>query len=324
MSYASLANTFVKRFVKLVLPFLPAPIRRKVLDRATARRVAESRKRKQRTQVSMEEIAVALDRLSFSRDLIIHSSMSNIGKLRDGTALDLTRQVLSRLDLGAVTLLAPALPFNTSMTEYLDQCSGFDVRTAKNAMGAIANILMRQEGCLRSLHPTHSTLALGANASQYIDGHEKDATPFGPKSPFAKLTRNNGKILMLGVGLNSVTNFHVYEDMLGDQMPFNVYQARRYEVPCIDRAGKAVVVRTACHSPFLSARRECERARGYLERGGHIQTQCIGESEISLLDARGLTTTLFAMLLDGDSIYGAVKLSSTQRAAVERCLSEFQ
>ena len=101
--------------------------------------------------------------------------------------------------------------------------------------------------------------------------------------------------LMLGVGLNSVTNFHVYEDMLTALLPFDVYQARRYAIQCIDRQGRTLVVQIACHSPFLAARRECERARGYLERGGHIQTQRIGESEISLVDARGLTTTLFVL-----------------------------
>jgi len=161
MSYASLTDSLVKRWVKLVLPILPAPLRRKALDLATRRRLAQARKRKQRTQFSVREVAQALDRLRFSGDVILHSSISNIGKLTDGTAVDLAAQVLSRLDLKAVTLLAPALPFTSAMTDYLDQHPSFDVRTAKNAMGAIANIVMQQEGCLRSVHPTHSTLALG-------------------------------------------------------------------------------------------------------------------------------------------------------------------
>jgi aminoglycoside 3-N-acetyltransferase len=299
-------------------------LRRKALDLASTQRRAEARERKQRTQFSVQEIAGALDQCSFSGDLILHSSISNIGKLRDGTALDLARQIMSRLDLKAVTLLAPALPFNTAMTDYLDQYPSFDVRTAKNAMGAIANIVMQQEGCLRSVHPTHSTLALGANAAHYADGHEKDSTPFGPNSPYAKLTRRRGKILMFGVGLNSVTNFQVHEDLLGALLPFEVYQPRRYAIPCIDRQGRTLVVHTLCHCPFLAARRDGERARRYLQRGGHIRTQRVGESEISLLDARGLTATLLEMLLHGDSIYGPVKLPGKQKAAVEKCLSELR
>lgn len=312
----------VKRVVKAVLPLLPARVRRSVYERAAALRLAQARQRKQRTQVSLAEIADALGRLPLSGDLIVHSSLSNLGGLTGGTPRDVADLVVARLDLARTTLLAPALPFRTSLADYLEHQPEFDVRTATNAMGAISNLLMQREGCLRSLHPTHSALALGARASYYIDGHEKDPTPFGPGSPFAKLSRNRGKILMLGVGLNSVTNTHVYEDLLADELPFRVYQARSHAVNCIDRSGRRCVVHTPCHASFLAARRDVERARARLQRGGHIVTRRLGESEISLLDARGLTATLLAMLLEGDSIYGAVKLSARQAAAVERCLAQ--
>jgi aminoglycoside 3-N-acetyltransferase len=308
--------------VKLALPLLPARLRRTVNDLAATRRLAQGKRRKERTQFSLADVARALDRLPFRADLIVHSSMSNIGKLADGTALDLAHEILSRIDLARYTLLAPALPFNSAMKDYLDQCAAFDVRTAKNAMGAIANIVMQQPGCLRSVHPSHSTLALGAQAAYYVEGHERDATPFGPHSPFCKLTQSRGHILMFGVGLNSVTCFHVHEDLLGAHLPFDVYQAQRYQIACADRDGRALRVRTACHSPFLAARRDCERARPYLERAGHIRTVPVGESEISLLDARGLTATLLEMLLAGDSIYGPVSLTAAQVAAVKQCLAE--
>jgi len=312
----------MKRLVKLAMPLLPLGLRHAVNGFAATQRRAEARQRKERTRFSLADVGRALDRLPFSADLIVHSSMSNIGKLADGTAPDLAREIFSRIDLARYTLLAPALPFNSLMKDYLDQCAAFDVRTATNAMGAIANIVMRQPDCLRSVHPSHSTLALGAKAAHYVEGHECDATPFGPRSPFYKLTKNRGQILMFGVGLNSVTCFHVYEDLLGSALPFEVYQAKRYEVPCTDRDGAALRVRTSCHCPFLTARRECERARPYLERAGHIRTVPIGESEVSLLDARGLTTTLLEMLLAGDSIYGPVSLTAAQAAALKQCLAE--
>ena len=317
-----LGQAQVKKWVKLALPLLPLRLRRRVLDLATTRRAAQGRSRRERTQFTLAEVRAALDRFEFGADVIVHSSISNIGKLADGTALDLAAQILSRVNLARRTLLVPALPFAGSMRDFLEQCTGFDVRTARNAMGDIANIVMRRPAALRSVHPSHSTVALGANAACYIEGHERDATPFGPSSPFAKLTRNGGQILMFGVGLNSVICCHVYEDMLGGALPFAVYQQRPYEIECTDAAGNRMRVRTACHCPFLSARRDSERARPYLVRAGHIRTQPIGESEISLLDTRGLTRTLLEMLLAGDSIYGPVGLSGTQRRAVGRCLAE--
>src|SRR5690242_8715305 len=312
----------MKRLVKLAMPWLPLGLRHAVNDFAATRRRAAARRRKERTQFSLAEVARALDRLPFSADLIVHSSISNIGKLADGTAPDLAQEVLSRINLARHTLLVPALPFNSLMKDYLDQCAAFDVRTAKNAMGAIASIVMQQTGSLRSVHPSHSTVALGVQAASYVEGHERDPTPFGPHSPFRKLTLNRGQILMFGVGLNSVTCFHVYEDLLGAALPFAVYQERRYDIACTDRDGRALRVQTTCHCPFLTARRECERARPYLERAGHIRTVPVGESEISLLDARGLTTTLLEMLLAGDSVYGPVQLTPAQAAAARKCLAE--
>ena len=312
----------MKRLVKLAMPFLPLGLRAAVNDFAATQRRAAARRRKERTHFSLADVARALERLPFSADLMVHSSISNIGKLADGTARDLAHEILSRIDLARYTLLAPALPFNSLMKDYLDECAGFDVRTAKNAMGAIANIVMQQPGGLRSVHPSHSTVALGAKAAHYVDDHERDATPFGPHSPFYKLTQNRGEILMFGVGLNSVTCFHVYEDLLGAALPFAVYQPKRYDIACTDRDGGALRVQTTCHCPFLTARRECERARPHLVRAGHIRTVPIGESEISLLDARGLTTTLLEMLLAGDSVYGPVSLTPAQTAAVRKCLAE--
>jgi len=312
----------VKRLVKLAMPLLPLGLRHAVNRFAATKRRAEARQRKERTRFSLADVGRALDQLPFSADLILHSSMSNIGKLADGTAPDIAREIFSRINLARYTLLAPALPFNTSMNDHLEQCAAFDVRTAKNAMGAIANVVMQQPGCLRSVHPSHSTLAHGARAAYYVDAHGRDATPFGPHSPFCKLTQDRGQILLFGVGLNSVTCFHVYEDLLGAALPFEVYQAKRYEVPCTDRDGTALLVRTTCHSPFLAARRECERARAYLERAGHIRSVPLGESEIALLDARGLTATLLQMLLAGDSIYGPVSLTAAQAAAAKQCLAE--
>ena len=312
----------MKRLVKLAMPFLPLGLRAAVNDFAATQRRAAARRRKERTQFSLADVARALERLPFSADLMVHSSISNIGKLADGTARDLAHEILSRINLARYTLLAPALPFNSLMKDYLDECAGFDVRTAKNAMGAIANIVMQQPGGLRSVHPSHSTVALGAKAAHYVDAHERDATPFGPHSPFYKLTQNRGQILMFGVGLNSVTCFHVYEDLLGAALPFAVYQPKRYDIACTDRDGGALRVQTTCHCPFLTARRECERARPHLVRAGHIRTVPIGESEISLLDARGLTTTLLEMLLAGDSVYGPVSLTPAQTAAVRKCLAE--
>lgn len=186
-------------------------------------------------------------------------------------------------------------------------------------MGAISNWVMAMPDALRSLHPTHSVVALGASANEYVAEHERDSTPFGPNSPYHKLTLRGGKIVMFGVGLNSVTCFHVYEDMLGSAMPLSVYLDQRFDVPCIGPAGDAVMVTTSCHNPSVSAIRECERARDTLVKAEAIKTYTLGDSELSVIDARLFTVTLLKMLANGKSIYGDVKLIPAQRQRVAEC-----
>lgn len=313
----------LKRLVKAVMPYLPSFVRRRIHDFREQSGLAKARARKRRTVVSLDAVKDCLTQFQFEGDTLVHSSASNIGRF----ACPVPRLVdclLEAIDIRRNTVLVPALPFASSMKEYLDLHPAFDVRSAPNAMGAISNIVMRRDGALRSVHPTHSVAALGPRAQTYVGGHHRGRTPFGEDSPYMRLQQEHGKVLMFGVGLNSVTNFHVYEDMLGKLLPVKVYVDGEYSVECLDADGGRLNVITACHSPAMSARRNCERARKHLLAARRIHTLRLGEAEVSLLDARGLTLTLLEMLLEGESIYGSVTLSGEQRSAVERRLSELQ
>jgi aminoglycoside 3-N-acetyltransferase len=258
--------------------------------------------------------------LDLTKDTLIHSSLSNIGKI-EGGGVKLTNMLLDKFNLKETTLLAPALPFLGPSAEYLDNIKLFDLTTAKNAMGNIPNQIMKKEGCLRSFHPTHSVIALGGNSQNYIENHENSKTPFCSNSPYYKLTKNDGKILMFGVELNSITNFHVYEDILSEHLPFDVYSKKTYQVKAVN--GKTnMSIETKVHDIRMSAKRDCESARKHLISNGYITTYKIGDSEISLLDAKGLTVTLLQMLLNGESIYGKIKITTQQKKIINEKLFE--
>ncbi len=312
----------IKRIFKLIKLYLPDFLKRELNKKVIENKLDKHRERKQRVFVTREEVISILDNFDLNSDIIVHSSTSNIGKI-EGGAQKLTDLIISKIDLDKYTLLAPALPFLGSMKSYLDSLEDFDLTTAKNAMGNISNMIMKKEGCKRSLHPTHSVIAIGINSDLYASNHELCNTPFCQESPYYKLTQNNGKILMFGINLNSVTNFHVYEDMLSELLPYHVYTDKSYKIPCTD-GNTEIIVTTKAHNPFLSAKRDCERARKYLINNGYIQAYKIGDSEISLLDAKGLTVTLLEMLIDGRSIYGKVKLSKEQRVKVNNFLEELR
>ncbi|MDO9235913.1 MAG: AAC(3) family N-acetyltransferase [Aquabacterium sp.] len=309
----------MKKTLKRALPHLPKPLQQWLRSLAERKRQADKAKRKERTQVRLDDLLAQLDAFDLKGDIILHSSLSNIGKF-DCSPEQIADAFFGRLVGPGRTLLVPALPYNTTMKEYLDGATGFDVRSAPNAMGAIPNILMGRSDALRSVHPSHSVIALGERAAEFVSHHEMDATPFGENSPYRKLTMSNGSILMVGVGLNSVTNFHVYEDLLGDAMPIQVYLPSPRKVPCVRGDGSPIDVTAVCHDPRVSAIRQCERARPFLQEEGAIRTTPFGESELSIIDARGFSRTLLKMLLAGESIYGPVSLNGHQRQAVHSAL----
>jgi aminoglycoside 3-N-acetyltransferase len=312
----------LRAVVKSFLPHLPPALAKRLKAHARDQKLAQHRERKRNdAPVRLAEVDDCLNELSLRGDVLVHASLSSFGKL-ECTGPQFASWLLQRLDPRQRTVLAPALPFLGSMRDYLEQLDTFDIRTARNAMGGLSREWMKQAEVRRSLHPTHSVIALGAAAAAYCDAHHRAAAPFAPGSPYHELVQRDGQILMLGVGLNSVTNFHVYEDLLGDCLPLQPYLAQRFEVACIDATGQALRVSTPCHDPALSARRDGERARLALQRAGAISSVSLRDSEISVLSARVHTRVLLAMLLDGYSIYGKVRLDERQRAAVERELAK--
>lgn len=310
----------MKTFVKQIKQYLPDFLKKKIDEKVQEEKLKKHRERKQRMIICLDEVNNILDKFTFDSDVIIHSSTSNIGKI-EGGAKELTDLILAKMDLTSHALLAPALPFLGSQKEYLENLESFDLQNAKNAMGNISNMIMKEKTCKRSFHPTHSVIAIGNDAEYFVSEHEKCKTPFCAKSPYSKITHKNGKILMFGVNLNSVTNFHVYEDMLGEYLPFDVYLNKIYKINSINN-DQNVTIEVKAHNPFLSAKRDCERARKYLVKNGYIETYKLGDSEVSLLDAKGLTVTLLDMLLEGESIYGKVKLTDNQSCRIKNLLKD--
>ncbi len=80
--------------------------------------------------------------------------------------------------------------------------------------GVIAETVRQRSGSLRSCHPTHSWVALGPAAHDLLVGH-KDCPAFcGSPNPFEALVEKNGCILTLGVGVDSITLWHYFEEIL--------------------------------------------------------------------------------------------------------------
>lgn len=158
--------------------------------------------------------------------LLVHSSMSKIGWIPGGAQL-LVETLLDYLGHDG-TLVAPTHTTHLSDPEtwvappvpadWIEPVrNGFPAfdphKTPSRGMGSLAETLRRWPGAIRSNHPHTSFCALGADAEELMADHAL-SSPMGTGSPLQKLSDIDSTVLLLGVGFENNTCFHLAEDSL--------------------------------------------------------------------------------------------------------------
>jgi aminoglycoside 3-N-acetyltransferase len=157
--------------------------------------------------------------------LLLHSSLRALGWVA-GAAPAVVRAV--REVLGpAGTLVVPSQtadnrdpstwddpPPESWRAEIRNHVAGFDpALTPSRRMGAIAESVRTWPGAIRSAHPQTSFAAIGPAAAGLLIPHEIDAE-LGEASPLGRLAATDARILLLGVGYDRCTAFHLAEHRL--------------------------------------------------------------------------------------------------------------
>jgi len=92
-----------------------------------------------------------------------------------------------------------------------DTMLAFNPATSRaTQMGVIPEMVRTWPGAVRSAHPQTSFAAIGAKASFITAGHALDSC-LGEQSPLARLEEAHARVLLLGVGFNRCTSFHLAE-----------------------------------------------------------------------------------------------------------------
>lgn len=279
----------------------PRSVRR--MARVSLKGIRDLRNRIQRHQgqtVDQAAIVSALRALGIrpGDNLLVHSSLSRLGFVEGG--VDAVVRALQEAVGIRGTLGAPT--FWVVDPNVVEEDTLFDAVQGKSQLGSISERIRLLPGAVRSLHPTHSASFVGPLARQLAEEHHLDETPAGPHSPYRKLAALGGKILMLGVSLEYLTNFHTIEDEI-TPFPYEVYNPdrKRFRVRAPD--GRELALHVRLHSPEVARMRQCTKMEPHFQSEGVMAKGMVGKGEAIVLDAQGLHMALHRLCARGITMY---------------------
>jgi aminoglycoside 3-N-acetyltransferase len=161
-----------------------------------------------------------------TEDVLVHCSLRSIGRLEHGprTLLEALGDVLGPASTVAVPTQTTYNSWSSpdhrrstrgmtagELSEYLGALPGFDPdATPSQGMGAFAEYVRTRPGACRSTHPQTSFAALGPAAAEIARPHPL-ASHLGEDSPLGRLHARGARTLLLGVGFDRATVFHLAE-----------------------------------------------------------------------------------------------------------------
>jgi aminoglycoside 3-N-acetyltransferase len=168
------------------------------------------------------------------------------------------------LHLEGGTLLMPAMTWRTVTPDN----PVFDEMATPSHVGVLSEVFRTRFASHRSIHPTHSTAALGPFAETMTCRHQEGETPCPPHSPFGQLPHVDAQILLLGVGFESCTMIHCAEEAAAPDIYLHP-AASALTYSCRDRHGVIHAVKARRHlrlnrdfpkfAPMLAARGQLRR-----------------------------------------------------------------
>ncbi|MFN8257512.1 MAG: AAC(3) family N-acetyltransferase [Bacteroidales bacterium] len=195
--------------------------------------------------------------------VFIHSSINNL-------SLSFPQEKILSIILDEIgengTVLFPCTHINIRAQEYLKSGGIFNVKRSPTVMGLLPDMARRHKNSYRSLHPTHSVVAIGHKAKELTKNHHKSIYPFGNHSPYYKIVDYDAIIIGLGLNTGQCLSFvHCIEDKYGKDFPVKTYVDEIYEGLSIDYEGNKLFVKTLVPHPNPGRRKITKYIKKYIE-----------------------------------------------------------
>ncbi|MFF0080625.1 AAC(3) family N-acetyltransferase [Streptomyces canus] len=137
--------------------------------------------------------------------VLVHSALSAVGPVSNGaeTMVSALLEVLG--PNGTLVVYTPTPGDARAGTPASARCTapGFGV-------GVLAETVRNRPAALRSAHPRSAFTALGAQADHITSDHSLDCS-LGKASPLGRLEELDARVLLMGVGFEACTAFHLAE-----------------------------------------------------------------------------------------------------------------
>ncbi len=239
--------------------------------------------------------------------LMVHTSFNNLIPMYQGNVSELLDGLLDFSNKRNITFMMPGFMLgkkNMGAEEYYKSGKSFNVKKTPTTVGLINEIFRRKKGVYRSLHPTHSILAIGPKAEEIIKNHHLSDTTFGLDTPFGKMNSYRTKILGVGVYyFRNLTHVHVAEDILKEDFPYPVIRKyKEMDISLIDYHNEVNSYKLKVFTDDLSKRRDLTILKKHMRINYLTQWKYRGVP-MFLADANKVTETLLEIARKGKSIY---------------------
>jgi len=239
--------------------------------------------------------------IRFGDTLLVHSSYDAFRGFR-GKPSDIIVKLQEAVGPAGMIMM-PTMPFTGTAVEYARNNPVLDVRRAPSRMGLLTEIFRRLPGVVRSPHPTHPVAIWGDAARTVASEHYRARTPCGRTSPFEHLLKREGKILLLGTGIEVLTFYHFVEEELEDLLPSSPFTDELFSLRVVDADGSVFPCETRLFDPAVSRSRRLEKLTPELNRVGAIRTRSIGKLDITAFAARDVLEATRKLADDGAYVY---------------------
>jgi aminoglycoside 3-N-acetyltransferase len=167
-----------------------------------------------------------------------------------------------------------------------------DVLYTPSCVGALTEMFRKRPDVCRSLHPTHSLAALGADAEAFVSGEERVGTPCGQDGAYYKLWERDAQILLIGVNFTRNTYIHGIEEWDGAEGSISQETTDLY---VIDHQGRRLYTPQRRHCAHLGSETFAKLEAPAL-REGVLTIGRFGDADARLARAKPLREMTAAFL----------------------------